>query len=90
MGGGGVTAGQITFLEGKKFELRMWCHYLLVSLPTCYLLRSGVLFGFYFDSEDEDEDGGDMFFRNVGWLLTDYMKRTNLFSTTAVRLSDEK
>jgi hypothetical protein len=37
------------------------------------------------------EDGGDMFRRNFGWLVTDYpdlSQKTELFITTAVRTSN--
>jgi hypothetical protein len=35
---------------------------------ACYQLLFGFLIGFFFDRED----GGDLFFRNVGSLSTDY------------------
>jgi hypothetical protein len=34
----------------------------VVISRSCYLLHAGFLFGLFFDPED----GGDMFFRNVG------------------------
>jgi hypothetical protein len=33
-----------------------------------YLLNDGFTLGLFLDPEDE----GDMFFRNIGWFLTDY------------------
>jgi hypothetical protein len=36
-------------------------------LITCFY--AGVLFGLFFDPENE----GDMFFRNVGWLAAGYV-----------------
>jgi hypothetical protein len=35
---------------------------------VCYLLYLGFLLGLFFDPED----GGDIFFRNIGSLSTDY------------------
>jgi hypothetical protein len=35
--------------------------------PTCF--RAGFFLGLFFDNED----GGDVFLRNVGWLTTAYM-----------------
>jgi hypothetical protein len=49
-----------------KVSRRFGGKYRLPLLATCF--HAGLLLGFFFDSKDR----GDMFFRNVGWLLMDY------------------
>jgi hypothetical protein len=60
---GGLRIYQ-TILRPRKLVSRMVGGRAL--LATCFHI--GLLFGLLFDPED----GGNMFPRNVGWLLTDY------------------
>jgi hypothetical protein len=39
------------------------------NISSGYFLHAGFLLGLFFGPED----GGDMFLRNVGWFLKDYM-----------------
>jgi hypothetical protein len=61
------TSGRILGFYSGGYELFYLLGYNAVwSVVTC--LKAGLFLGIFFDSEDR----GDMFFRNVGWLSTDY------------------